>query len=82
MLTILFNDNHIRKEDLLKHRDLVQAIVDGRLRFPKIKKMVGMEYQNNAVYRVKTDKKERLLFTYVQHEGKNTFIFNDKRSQL
>ena len=74
MPTILFNDNHIKKEDILEYRTLIQEILNDELRSPQIKKMVGFDYNNAPVFRAKKDRKNRLIFTYVQHEGQKTLL--------
>lgn len=74
MPKILFDDNHITKHEILAYRSLIEDILSGRLHSPKIKKLEGAKYQSEDVFRAKLDKKNRLIFTYVPHEGKRTLL--------
>ena len=71
MRTVLYNNNHINRDDILKYKNLIQEILDGR---SQSKKMKGVHYQDKPVYRVKIDKKNRFMFTYVQYEKKVTLL--------
>ncbi|MCA0402286.1 MAG: ankyrin repeat domain-containing protein [Proteobacteria bacterium] len=64
----LFNHHLIQKTDIDENINLICELLSGRYR--QAKKLVGMTFQGQPVYRAKTDKKERLVFTYVMNEGK------------
>ncbi len=72
MSIVLFNSTLLHEGDIANYRPLIQKILDGELRKPKIKRLHGIHYQGKTVLRAKIDKKNRLLFTYVQHEGVRT----------
>ncbi|CAM3079848.1 SidC homolog [Legionella steigerwaltii] len=74
MPIILFDDNRISESELKTHNRLLQDILSGKLHTPQIKKLVGMAYQGNAVYRAKINDKIRLIFTYQIHEEQNTLL--------
>lgn len=74
MPQILFDTNHVAKYEMEYYQGLIRNIVSGSLRYPQIKKLAGTKYHNEDVYRAKIDKKNRLIFTYVQHNGQRTLM--------
>nr|MBA2650963.1 hypothetical protein [Tatlockia sp.] len=68
MREILYDANCISsKEELDKYKELIVRLQCGELKFPKIKMLKGISYHGMPTYRVKTDKKERLIYTYITY---------------
>lgn len=74
MPKILFDQTRITKSELLHYEDLIHKIISRSLRHPNVKKLAGTKYNNEDVYRAKIDKKNRLIYTYVSHEGQKTLL--------
>ena len=74
--TILFDHIHIEEpQELLRtqHR-LIENIVMGRLRAPNVKKLVGFSYHGEDVYRARINDVDRLIYTYVDYQGKRALL--------
>ncbi|MFC3908242.1 ankyrin repeat domain-containing protein [Legionella dresdenensis] len=74
MLSILFDLNHITKEEILTHQELIQGILSNELRYPQVKPLKGANYQEKPVFRAKINRKQRLIYTWLKHEGKNKLL--------
>lgn len=67
MPQFLYDQNNITPEDLKCYEAEIQAILSGQL--SQSKKLAGMDFHGRSIYRIKADKKKRLIFTYMLHEG-------------
>ncbi|MDP3269908.1 MAG: hypothetical protein Q8M40_12800 [Legionella sp.] len=67
MPQFLYDQNNITPEDLKCYEAEIQAILTGQL--SQSKKLAGMDFHGRSIYRIKADKKKRLIFTYMIHEG-------------
>ena len=67
MPQFLYDQNNITPDDLKCYEAEIQAILTGQL--SQSKKLTGMDFHGRSIYRIKADKKKRLIFTYVFHEG-------------
>ena len=74
MNPLYFDANHLTPLEIKQHEALIKDILAGALRYPQIKKLKGVLYQGQAVYRAKINAKDRLIYTYVFHEGKNVLL--------
>jgi ankyrin repeat protein/GTPase SAR1 family protein len=74
MTKILFDNNHISLEEIKAHQGLIQRVLSGELKYPQLKLLAGVSYQGGIVYRAKIDKKNRLIFTYHEHEGQKKLL--------
>ncbi|MBL7479846.1 hypothetical protein [Legionella bononiensis] len=74
MPQILFDQTRIDSTELLQHSDLINNILSRTLRYPNVKKLKGAKYNNEDVFRAKTDKKNRLIYTYLLHNEKKTLL--------
>lgn len=74
MTHILYDQNRISPEIITEYLDLIHKILSRDLRHPQVKKLTGLYYQNNDVFRAKTDRKERLIYTYTTHQGQKTLL--------
>ena len=72
MPKILYNANLITPQELNAHKELINTLLSGELKYPQAKKLTGMNYLNLPVYRAKIDKKNRLIYTYQLIEGEKT----------
>ncbi|WED42863.1 DNA/RNA helicase domain-containing protein [Legionella cardiaca] len=74
MSHILFDQNRIAPEIIEQYLHIITRILSRELRYPQVKKLAGMTYHNQEVFRAKTDKKERIIYTYTQHQGEKTLL--------
>ncbi|KTD48128.1 hypothetical protein [Legionella quateirensis] len=74
MPQILYDHTRINASELLQHSDLIKKILSRDLRYPNVKKLTGSKYNNEDVFRAKTDKKNRLIYTYILHNEKKTLL--------
>jgi hypothetical protein len=74
-MNILYLQQHIQEQEILKdHYDLIQSILSGALRSPQVKKLVGINYQGESVYRAKINNKDRLIYTYIVYKNQRTLL--------
>tara|TARA_B100000949_G_C14285751_1_gene454081 strand:- start:266 stop:3478 length:3213 start_codon:yes stop_codon:yes gene_type:complete len=74
-MNILFLQQHIDANDLLtSYKSLIQAIINGEIRSPQAKKLVGFKYQGQTIYRAKIDKKHRLIYTFIEYQGERVLL--------
>ncbi|KTD34271.1 hypothetical protein Lmor_1668 [Legionella moravica] len=74
MPQILYDHTRINAAELLQHSDLINNILSRTLRYPNVKKLAGSKYNNEDVFRAKTDKKNRLIYTYILHNENKTLL--------
>lgn len=74
MSKVLYHQHYISKTEIAENQKLIEEILSGRLHSPQVKKLVGVTYQKEDIFRAKIDKKNRLIFTYVHLEGKKNLL--------
>jgi hypothetical protein len=72
MPEILYDANLISEEELKFHSKLIYRLQAGELKFPNIKMLKGILYQDLPTYRAKINEKERLIYTYIPYLGVKT----------
>ncbi|CEK10379.1 DNA/RNA helicase domain-containing protein [Legionella hackeliae] len=71
---ILYDQNRIDSEIITQHSGTIAQIMAQELGYPKVKKLKGISYQNEDVFRAKTDRKQRLVYTYTSYQGEKTLL--------
>jgi hypothetical protein len=93
MPRILYDTIHIKnpQELISEHASVIDRIIHGALRYPNVRKLNSVTYHGEDVYRARTNKSDRLIYTYAMHQGERTLMllsfldthnYNQVRAQL
>lgn len=75
MPKIIFDKRHINKEELEKHKDLIQKILTRSSCQSKM--LENIKYNKQSVFRAKINEKDRLIFIPIIYEGeKSVFVLS------
>ncbi|OJY39588.1 MAG: hypothetical protein BGO90_15060 [Legionella sp. 40-6] len=68
-MIIYYLANLITQDEINDHKVLIIKILANELHTPQIKRLTGITFQGQPVYRAKIDKKNRLIFMRILHAG-------------
>jgi len=73
-MIIYYLPNLITEDEINANKELIFKILANELHTPQIKRLTGITFQGQPVYRAKIDEKNRLIFMRIMHAGKPALL--------
>lgn len=74
LMNIYYLATLITEDEITEQQELIFKIIANQLHAPQVKRLNGITFQGQPVYRAKIDKKNRLIFMRIMHGGKPALL--------